>query len=131
MDICTKVTLRQRLLPSGKITLYLDYYPEIRIPRLTNRKRHEYMGIYLYGNRQIEFSGEFNQTMLEKAEIIRCRRQEQVINRPVSVSSTIHSSVKGLSRLLRGCDQETLSEMENRVYALSQNSPAANVLSGK
>ena len=27
-----KVTLRKRLLPSGKITLYLDYYPPLRDP---------------------------------------------------------------------------------------------------
>lgn len=28
----TKVTLRKRLLPSGKITLYLDFYPPLRDP---------------------------------------------------------------------------------------------------
>lgn len=81
MDICTKVTLRQRLLPSGKITLYLDYYPAIRNPKTNKSQRHEYMGIYLYGNPTNRVQREFNQTMLEKAEIIRCRRQEQVINR--------------------------------------------------
>ena len=36
MHVCTKVTLRQRLLKSGKVALYLDYYPAIRNPR-TNR----------------------------------------------------------------------------------------------
>lgn len=80
MDICTKVTLRQRLLPSGKITLYLDYYPAIRNPKTNKSQRHEYMGIYLYGNPTNRVQRDFNQTMLEKAEIIR-RRQEQVINR--------------------------------------------------
>ena len=35
MHVCTKVTLRQRLLKSGKVTLYLDYYPAIRNPHLT------------------------------------------------------------------------------------------------
>ncbi len=81
MDICTKVTLRKRLLPSGKITLYLDYYPAIRNPKTNKSQRHEYMGIYLYGNPTNRVQRDFNQTMLEKAEIIRCRRQEQVINR--------------------------------------------------
>lgn len=28
----TKVTFRKRLLPSGKITLYLDFYPPLRDP---------------------------------------------------------------------------------------------------
>ncbi|WP_300879407.1 phage integrase SAM-like domain-containing protein [uncultured Duncaniella sp.] len=81
MDICTKVTLRQRLLPSGKITLYLDYYPVIRNPKTNRSQRHEYMGIYLYGNPTNQVQRNFNKTMLEKAELIRCRRQEQVINR--------------------------------------------------
>lgn len=81
MDICTKVTLRQRLLPSGKITLYLDYYPAIRNPKTNRSQRHEYMGIYLYGNPMNQVQRNFNKTILEKAELIRCRRQEQVINR--------------------------------------------------
>ena len=45
MDICTKVTLRQRLLKSGKITLYFDYYPPIRNPKTNKMQRHEYLGI--------------------------------------------------------------------------------------
>lgn len=43
----TKVTLRKRLLPSGKITLYLDYYPPIRDPKTNKMSRREYLGIYL------------------------------------------------------------------------------------
>ena len=43
----TKVTLRKRLLPSGKITLYLDYYPAVRDPQPNKMSRREYLGIYL------------------------------------------------------------------------------------
>lgn len=43
----TKVTLRKRLLPSGKITLYLDYYPAVRDPQTNKMSRREYLGIYL------------------------------------------------------------------------------------
>ncbi len=43
----TKVTLRQRLLPSGKITLYFDFYPPLRDPHSRKYVRHEYLGIYL------------------------------------------------------------------------------------
>lgn len=81
MDICTKVTLRQRLLKSGKITLYFDYYPAIRNPKTNKLKRHDYLGIYLYANPKNQVQRDFNQTMLEKGELLRCRRQEQVINR--------------------------------------------------
>ncbi len=81
MDICTKVALRQRLLESGKITLYFDYYPPIRNPKTNKMQRHEYLGIYLYGNPTNKVQRDFNQAMLEKGELLRCRRQEQVINR--------------------------------------------------
>ena len=37
----TKVTLRKRLLPSGKITLYLDFYPPLRDPHSRKYVRHE------------------------------------------------------------------------------------------
>ena len=78
MDICTKVALRQRLLESGKITLYFDYYPPIRNPKTNKMQRHEYLGIYLYGNPTNKVQRDFNQAMLEKGELLRCRRQEQV-----------------------------------------------------
>ena len=44
---CVKVSLRKRELPSGKITLYLDYYPPIRDVSTNKCHRHEYLGIYL------------------------------------------------------------------------------------
>lgn len=44
----TKVTLRKRELPSGKITLYLDFYPPVRNPRTGELSRREYLGIYLF-----------------------------------------------------------------------------------
>lgn len=81
LQLCTKVTLRQRLLESGKITLYLDYYPPIRNPRTNRSQRHEYLGIYLYSMPKNAVERNYNMSMLEKAEIIRCRRQETVINR--------------------------------------------------
>lgn len=46
----TKVTLRKRELPSGKITLYLDFYPPVRNPRTGELSRREYLGIYLSRN---------------------------------------------------------------------------------
>lgn len=81
MDICTKVTLRQHLLKSGKITLYFDYYLPIRNPKTNRMQRHEYLGIYLYGNPVNKVQRDFNQSMLEKGELLSRRRQELVINR--------------------------------------------------
>lgn len=46
----TKVTLRQRKLKSGKITLYLDFYPPLRDPETQDRIFRDYLGIYLVDN---------------------------------------------------------------------------------
>lgn len=40
-----KVTLRFRMLPSGKETLYLDFYPPIKDPETGQPSRREYLGI--------------------------------------------------------------------------------------
>ena len=45
-NLCTKVTVRQRKLAKGKVSLYLDYYPAIRHPRTGRMTRREYLGIY-------------------------------------------------------------------------------------
>lgn len=43
----TKVTLRFRMLDSGKETLYLDYYPGIPNPETGVPMRREYLGMYV------------------------------------------------------------------------------------
>jgi hypothetical protein len=53
----------------------------MRNPKTNRSQRHEYMRIYLYGNPTNQAQHNFNKMMLEKAELIRCRRQELVTNR--------------------------------------------------
>ena len=67
---CTKVTLRQRFYDSGRISLYLDYYPAIRNPETMQMTRREYLGIYLYAHPKNEMERSFNNDMLNKAEAI-------------------------------------------------------------
>ena len=43
----TKVTLRFRMLNTGKETLYLDYYPGIPNPKTGEMMRREYLGMYV------------------------------------------------------------------------------------
>lgn len=116
MDICTKVTLRQRLLPSGKTTLYLDYYPAIRNPKTNRSQRHEYMGIYLYGNPTNQVQRNFNKTMLEKAELIRCRRQEQVINRQFGFIDHTQQREDFLA-YFEGVCKNAMKKMEDCIHA--------------
>lgn len=60
-----KVALRDRKLPSGKITLYLDIYHK-------GKRRLEYLGIYLDGNR------ETNKDKKALAEKIRAKREVEL-----------------------------------------------------
>jgi len=76
----TKVTLRKRELPSGKITLYLDYYPPIRNPRTMEMSRREYLGIYLAKNPRTPADRTINAEKIRQAEAIRAQRELSLIN---------------------------------------------------
>jgi integrase len=76
----TKVTLRKRELPSGKITLYLDFYPPIRNPRTMEMSRREYLGIYLTKNPRTPAERSINAEKMKQAEAIRAQRELSLIN---------------------------------------------------
>ena len=78
--MATKVHLRKRLLPSGKITLYLDFYPAIRNPRTMQMTRRDYLGIYLIKNPRTPQERQANATKLQQAEGIRSQREISIIN---------------------------------------------------
>lgn len=42
--------------------------------------RREYLGLYIYTNPVERFQQEYNKSMIQKAEIIKCRRTESIIN---------------------------------------------------
>ncbi len=75
----TKVTLRQRLLNSGKITLYLDFYPPFKDPVTKKDIRHEYLGIYLVKNPKFAIEKEANKEKLHQAEAIRSQRELSIM----------------------------------------------------
>ena len=75
----TKVTLRKRLLPSGKITLYLDFYPPLRDPNTRKYVRHEYLGIYLVKNPRFQMDKEANKEKIRQAEALRSERELAII----------------------------------------------------
>lgn len=76
----TKVTLRKREYPSGKISLYLDYYPAIRDPRTMKMTRREYLGIYILKNPRTTQDRKLNASKLKSAEAIRAQRELSLIN---------------------------------------------------
>lgn len=79
-NLCSKVTVRQRPISNGQISLYLDFYPPIRNPKTGKPTRREYLGLYIYAKPEAPFQHEFNKSMLQKAELIKCRRTESIIN---------------------------------------------------
>ncbi|MFI3282712.1 MAG: phage integrase SAM-like domain and Arm DNA-binding domain-containing protein, partial [Rikenellaceae bacterium] len=76
----SKVTLRRRAVKDDKISLYLDFYPAIRIPDTMKMSRRESLGIYIYKNPKNQMGLNFNREMLDKAEAVRCMRQTSIIN---------------------------------------------------
>ena len=80
MNTCTKVSLRKRPIKNGMISLYLDFYPAIRVPETNRMTRREYLGIYIYANPINKLQREFNEDMLNKADAIRCMRTQSIIN---------------------------------------------------
>ncbi len=80
MNECKTVTLRTRPLKNRMLSFYLDYYPGCRDMETMKVIRHESLGIYIYANPKNKREMDFNQVMAEKAEAIRCRRFESVVN---------------------------------------------------
>ena len=74
----TKVTLRQEKLRSGKLSLYLDYYPPIWNPHIKKMSRRD-----LFGNPKDKFELDYNEEILLKA---------QVSVQPVNLQSSMKSS---------------------------------------
>lgn len=80
-NICKTVSLRTRKIKDGKMfSYYLDYYPGYRDEATMKVMRHESLGIYIYAKPKNARERDYNDRMAEKAEALRCRRYESIIN---------------------------------------------------
>ena len=97
MNDCKTVTLRTRPLKNRMLSFYLDYYPGYRDKETMKVIRHESLGIYIYANPKNKREQDFNEVMAEKAEAIRCRRFESVVNEryDFSVISSVNMTQSG------------------------------------
>ena len=75
-----KVTLRRREYPSGKVSLYLDFYPGIKNPKTGIESRREYLGIYIMKSPRTAQERKINNAKLKQAEAIRAQRELSLIN---------------------------------------------------
>ena len=80
-NICKTVTLRTREIKKGtQLSFYLDYYPGYRDESTMKVMRHESLGIYIFAKPKNQREKEYNERMTEKAEALRCRRYESIVN---------------------------------------------------
>ena len=80
-NICKTVTLRTRKIKNGEqLSFYLDYYPGYRDESTMKVMRHESLGIYIYAKPKSQREKDYNDRMREKAEALRCRRYESIVN---------------------------------------------------
>ena len=59
---------------SGRVYLYLQYYPPIRNPRTNKAIRWEALKLEMFPNPKTTFEREHNKSMIEMAEIIKSKR---------------------------------------------------------
>ena len=80
-NICKTVTLRTRKIKNGtQLSFYLDYYPGYRDESTMKVQRHESLGIYIFAKPRNQREKDYNERMTEKAEALRCRRYESIVN---------------------------------------------------
>lgn len=73
--------MRKRPIKNNtQYSFYLDYYPGYRDESTMKVMRHESLGIYIYAKPRNKMEQDYNQKMTEKAEAIRCRRFESIVN---------------------------------------------------
>lgn len=77
----SKVTLREKVLNTGKISLYLDYYPPIINPKNGTETRREFLKLYLFSNPKTAEEKKHNKENLDLAEIIKSKRNVQLKNK--------------------------------------------------
>jgi hypothetical protein len=70
-----KVTLRKRLLKTGRISLYLDHCPPIIHPESGKITRWEYLNMYLYSPPRDEIEKRHNRDLETLARTIAANRQ--------------------------------------------------------
>ena len=74
-NICKTVTLRTRKIKGGEqLSFYLDYYPGYRDESTMKVMR------YIYAKPKSQREKDYNDRMREKAEALRCRRYESIVN---------------------------------------------------
>ncbi len=73
----SKVTLRQKSISKGRLSLYLDYYPPVR-NKEGKKTRREFLGMYIAENPRTALEKNNNTQTLRIAEQIRFKRENEL-----------------------------------------------------
>ena len=76
----TKVSLRSRPISRGRRTLYLEFYPPVRVQVSMKMQRYETLGMYIFAKPKTLTQKEYNAAVMAQAEAIRAMRVQAVIN---------------------------------------------------
>lgn len=77
----TKVSLRQKRISKGRLSLYLDFYPPIPHPETGEPTRREFLGLYVLENPKTTMDKSHRKETLLIGESIRQKR-ENFLNKP-------------------------------------------------
>lgn len=89
----TKVTLRQKPLKTGKISLYLDYYPPIIHPETGKETRREFLNFHILKNPKTPDERKYNTETLQTASVVRSKREVQIRNKKFGFKENVNLSV--------------------------------------
>ena len=70
-----KVTIREKPIANGRVSLYLDFYPPVPHPQTGKDTRREYLNLYLFEKPRTPLDRKHNKETLELAENTRAKRQ--------------------------------------------------------
>ncbi len=88
------VTLRSKPIKNGMLSLYLDYYPPVILPKTGMLSRREFLKIKIYEFPENLKEELFNDSQLEIAEEIRATRYLQLKNKEFGLKDNIVLDIK-------------------------------------
>lgn len=87
-----KVTLRSKKLKSGKLSLYLDYYPEIIHSKTGQSTRREFLNIHVFDIPKTQEEKKANNEGYEIANLVKSKREVQIRNKEFGFKENVNIS---------------------------------------
>ncbi|OMP30077.1 site-specific integrase [Mangrovimonas sp. DI 80] len=87
------VTLRQKKIANGKLSLYLDYYPPVVNPQTGKPTRREFLKLQIYEKPSNDLERAHNVETIDFAELIRSKRLIQIRNKEYGFKENVNLDV--------------------------------------